>query len=121
MDPTILSMIGVGVVLAALILNGQRAIRTEIASIRTEVRTEIASVRTEIASIRTEIRTEIAGVRTEIASVQTGLRTEIRTEVAAIRADIRSLSDRVAHLEGAFTILAPAALPALPKKTERPA
>ena len=95
MDPTILSVIGVGVVLAALIVNGQRASRVEIASIRSELRTEIAAVRTEIASVR--------------------------TEVTAVRADIRTLSDRVARLEGAFAILAPAALPALPKKTEHPA
>ena len=113
MDPTILSVIGVGVALAAVILNGQRATRAEIAA----VRTEIAAVRTEIAAVRTEIRTEIAAVRTEIAAV----RTEIRTEIAAVRADIRSLSDRVARLEGAFAILAPAALPALPKKPEHPA
>ena len=77
MDPTILSVIGVGVVLAALIVNGQRALQTEIAS--------------------------------------------IRIEVTAVRADIRTLSDRVARLEGAFAILAPAALPALPKKPEHPA
>ena len=117
MDPTILSVIGVGVALAAIILNGQLAIRAEIAS----VRTEIAAVRTEIAAVRTEIRTEIAAVRAEIASAQTEIRTEIRTEIATVRADIRSLSDRVARLEGAFAILAPAALPALPQKTEHPA
>ena len=109
MDPTILSVIGVGVALAAVILNGQRALRAE-----------IAAIRTEIAAVRTEIRTEIAGVRTEIRTEIAGVRTEIRAEIAAVRADIRSLSDRVARLEGAFAIFAPAALPALPKKTERP-
>ena len=37
MDATILSVIGVGVALAAIILNGQRAFRVEIAGLRGEI------------------------------------------------------------------------------------
>ena len=39
---------------------------------------DIAEVRTEIAELRTEMKTDIAGVRTEIAE----LRTELKAEIA---------------------------------------
>ena len=39
MDGTILSVVGVGVALAAIIVNGQRAIRAELASVRADLHT----------------------------------------------------------------------------------
>lgn len=51
--------------------------------VRTEMRNEFASVRTEMgnefASVRTEFRNEFASVRTETGSEFAGVRTEIRT------------------------------------------
>jgi uncharacterized coiled-coil DUF342 family protein len=55
-------------------------VRTEIADLRTELKTEIAEVRTEIAGLRSELKTEIAQ-----------LRSELRTEIAAVRTEMAEM------------------------------
>ena len=63
-------------------------IRTEIAKLKNELKTEIADLRTERKAEVAEIRTEIADLRTELKSEIAGLRSEQRTESAAVRAEI---------------------------------
>ena len=46
MDATVFTMIGVGVSLAAIVLNGQRSLRTEIAAIETRLGKRIDDVAT---------------------------------------------------------------------------
>ena len=68
--------------------------KTDVAEVRSELKTEIAEVRTEIAGLRTELKTEIAEVRTEIAEVRTEIaevRSELKTESAEIRTEIAGL------------------------------
>ena len=102
---------------------GQTEVRSEIAELRSEQRTQIAEVRTEIAELRSEQRTQIAEVRTEIANLDTRLSTQItelraeqqtgiagvRTEIAEVRTEIASLETRLIRwMVG--TVLATAAL-----------
>ena len=51
MDGTILSVIGVGVALAAIILNGERAICSEINGLRSEFNSEIGGLRGEVRAL----------------------------------------------------------------------
>ena len=109
MSPEVLSILGVGVSLAALVLAGQRSLRAEINSVRAQLQEGLAAASAEINSVRAEInsvRAEINSVRTQLqeglaaASAERGA---IRTE---IRADLRALAERVARLEGAFPFFA---------------
>ena len=81
MTPEILTIIGIGIVLAGLILNEQRVSSAATKSLRAEIAEQMAGQRAEIA----KLRTEVAEVRTEVA--------ELCTEVAQLR-------ERMAHLEG---------------------
>jgi len=136
MDASLIAILAVGVSLAALVLAGQRSLRTEfrdrfeglraenaelraeIVELRTELRAEIAELRTElraeIAELRTELRAEIAELRTELCAEIAELRTEVREGFATasverqeIRRDVQSLAERVARLEGAIPFLSP--------------
>ena len=58
MDGTVLSVIGVGVALAAIILNGQRAIRGEINGLRGEInglRAELRALGERVARIEGQL------------------------------------------------------------------
>ncbi len=89
-------------------------LRSDIISIRTEMRDEFASVRDEIRSVdtglRAEMRAEIGSLRTElrdeIGSVETGLRAEIgslRTELHDFRTEVGTVlldhAERLARIE----------------------
>jgi predicted nucleic acid-binding Zn-ribbon protein len=62
------------------------AVRTEIAGLKTELKTELAGIGTEIAELRTELKSEIAGVGTEIVES----RTELKTEIDSVRAELKA-------------------------------
>ena len=83
MDPLQVGVLAIGVSLAALVLAGQR-------SLRTEFRDRFEVLRDENAKLRTELREGLAA-----ASV----------ERQAIRQDVQSLAERVARLEGAIPFL----------------
>ena len=77
--------------------------RSDILSVRTELRDEIRSAETglrdEIAAVRTELRDEIAAVRTGLRAEIGSLRTELhdfRTEVSAVLLDH---AERLARIE----------------------
>ncbi len=48
MDPAVLSILGVGVALAAIVLNGQRTMRAEF-------RAEISALRAEVSALRADL------------------------------------------------------------------
>ena len=56
---------------------GLAEVRTEIAELRSEQRTQIAEVRTEIANLDTRLSTQIADLRAEQRAGIAGVRTEI--------------------------------------------
>ena len=67
-------------------------LRSDIISVRTELRDEIRSVETglrdEIAAVRTELRDEIG-------SVETGLRAEMRAEIGSLRTELHDFRTEV--------------------------
>ena len=77
MTPEIWTIVGVGIALATLILNGQRSLSGEIS----EVRTEVAEVRTEVA----EVRTDVGQLRERMAHLE-GLLEGLREAIAHNRA-----------------------------------
>ena len=84
---------------------GQAEVRSEIAELRSEQRTQIAEVRTEIANLDTRLSTQITELRAE---QQTGI-AGVRTEIADVRTEIASLETRLIRwMVG--TVLATAAL-----------
>ena len=89
MTPEMYTIIGIGIALAGLMLNGQRLLRGETAALRQEMNRKIAALREEmhdeIAQLRQETRGEFAELRGEI--------TELRREIAGLR-------ERMARVEG---------------------
>ena len=75
MSTELIAIIGVGVALAGLMLNGQHTLRSE--------------TRAEFQVVRAETRAEFQAVRAEM-----------REEFKAQREDINGLLGRMAHLEG---------------------
>ena len=86
------SIFAVGIALGAVVIgsnaNLHAELRTEMQTLRAEVRTDIADVRTEMQALRAEVNTEM----------QT-LRAEVRTDIADVRTDIRALEHRLAGVE----------------------
>ena len=98
-----LTVITVGIMLAGLILNGQRTQQKEIKTVQDkmtkhqdETRSEFKVVRAEIQGLRTETQSEFKTVRAEIQ----GLRTETQSEFKTVREVMGGLRERMAHLEG---------------------
>ena len=74
--------------------------KTELTSVKTELKAEIASVKTElkaeIAGVKTELKAEIAGVRTELKADFAGLKTEfadLKTEFADVKVDMERVRE----------------------------
>ena len=94
-----LTVITVGIMLAGLILTGQRALRAEmngqrgdIKSLREEMRSEFKAVREELHAYREETQREFKSVREEIGG--------LREEIGGLREEIGGLRERMAHVEG---------------------
>ena len=86
MDPTIVTMIGVGVGLAAIVLTGQRSLRTEIAAVETRLGKRIADTKSEL--------------RAEMNALENRLRGEINAVETRLGRRIDRLEDRVNGLFG---------------------
>ena len=97
MDPTVVTMIGVGVSLAIIVLNGQRSLRTEIGAVETRLRGEINAVEGRLGKRIDDTKSEL---RLEISAVETRLGKRIDR-----------LEDRVDALVGSRRLLPPAATP----------
>jgi VIT1/CCC1 family predicted Fe2+/Mn2+ transporter len=79
------------------------ALRTDIADLRLELRTDLAAVRGEMATLRGDmaLRSETAELRREIAGVRGDMAT--RTDIADVR---REIADLRAEVRGQFLWLA---------------
>ena len=89
MSTELIAILGVGVALAGLMLNGQYTQRAE-------TRAEFQAVRAEMQTQRAETQAEFQAVRAETrAEFQA-----VRAEMQAQREDISGLLGRMAHLEG---------------------
>ena len=92
----LIALIGIGVALAALILNTQRNLRADMRVQRDETRAEFKAVRADMQAQRDETKTEFKAVRADMQAQ----REETKTEFKAQREAIISLLERMAHLEG---------------------
>ena len=81
-----LTVITVGIMLAGLILNGQRTQRTE--------------MNTQIKSLREEMQVEFKTLREEMQVEFKTLREEMQVEFKTVREEIGGLRERMAHLQG---------------------
>ena len=93
MDSTIVTMIGVGAGPAAIILSGQRSLRTEIGAVETRLRGEINAVEGRLGKRIDDTKSEL---RLEISAVETRLGKRIAR-----------LEDRVDALVGSRRLLLP--------------
>ncbi|MDE0064093.1 MAG: hypothetical protein OXU72_15070 [Gammaproteobacteria bacterium] len=91
--------IGVGVALltvlvtvAGLVLQGQRALRAELA-------VQLAEMRAENAAFRQDMRAENAAFRKEMRTGNAELRRELLVEIGAVAEQTAQLRDRVSRLE----------------------
>ena len=98
MDPTIVTMIGVGVSLAVIVLNGQRSLRAEIAAVETRLGKRIADTKSEL--------------RAEMNALENRLRVEINAVETRLGKRIARLGDRVDALVGSRRRLSPDESPA---------
>ena len=73
--------------------------RTDLASVRTDLSQEIRSVRTdlsqEIRSVRTDLSQEIASVRTDLSQEIASVRTDQTHETALVRREVSALDERM--------------------------
>ena len=111
MDSTVVTMIGVGVSLAAIVLTGQRSLRTEIAAVETRLGKRIDDVETRlgkrIADTKSELRGEISAVETRLGK-----------RMDRLEERVNGLSDRLSNLQGALSaVFAPLRRGALPEST----
>ena len=83
------TVLTIGVALAALILNTQRNLRADMRAQRDETRSEFKAVRADMQTQRDETKTEFKAQREET-----------KTEFKAQREIIFSLLERMAHLQG---------------------
>ena len=107
MDPTMISVFAVGATLAALILTGQRSLRTEIGAVETRLGKRIDDT-------KTELRSEIAAVQGEVKEVETRL----GRRIDRLEERVTGLDSRLSHLEGVLSaVLGPFRRAPLPEPT----
>ena len=113
----ILTIITVGIALAALIVNSIGNMRADMRENMRDIRSDMRDMRGDMHDIREEVsnnRAEIGVLRTEINGLRTeidGLRTEInglRMKMDKFGRGLQALTDRVTHVE---TLLQGRALP----------
>ncbi len=90
MDASLMAILAIGVSLAALVLAGQRSLRTEFRDRFEELRDGNAGLRDEMTELRTELRDEMTELRTELRTEIAELRTELRAEMAKFRTEVRA-------------------------------
>ena len=83
------TVITIGVALAALILNTQR-------NLRADMQAEFKTVRTEMQAQREETKSDFRAVQADMQTQQAEMKTEFKSQ----REVIISLLERMAHLEG---------------------
>ena len=75
-------------------------VRKDIADLRVELRTSVASLHTQISDLRVELRTSVAELRTEIAAVRGDM--VHRSDLADLR---HEMNDRFLAMDQKFTWL----------------
>ena len=102
MDSTMMSVFGVGVSMAAILVVGLRSLRAEVTAVETRLGKRIDDS-------KSELRTEIAAVETRLGKRIDDTKTELRTEINAVETRlgkrIDGLDSRVNGLDRRLTLL----------------
>ena len=77
-------------------------LRSEIGSVRDELRSEL---RSEIGSVRTEFHSEMTDLRKEVKSEMTDLRKEVKSEMTDLRKEVKALTWRFITAMGVYTTM----------------
>lgn len=100
MSTELIAIIGVGIALAGLMLNGQHNLQNEMHAQRAETRAEF---QTQSAETRAEFQTQRAETQAEFKAIREETQAEfqaVREEAQAQREIITGLLERMARLEG---------------------
>lgn len=62
-------------------------------------KTDMAQLRTEMAELRTELKSEMAELRVELKTEMSDLRGELRAEIAAININMNSMNNKLLELK----------------------
>ena len=100
----LIAVVGVGAVLAGLIVNGQSTIRTEARADRAEAQAAReamrAEARAEAQAAREAMRAEARAGRAEARAAREAMRAEARADRAQFQAEIKRLLERQGKVEG---------------------
>ncbi len=96
----LIAVIAVGATLAGLMLNGQRAIRAELAAQRQDFSAELATHRQGFSAELGELRAELAAQRRDFSAELAAQRKEFSEWFTALEQQIAELRERMARLEG---------------------
>ena len=129
MDSTMMSVFGVGVSMAAILVVGLRSLRAEVTAVETRLGKRIDDSKSELAAVETRLRGDMNAVETRLGKRIDDTKTELRTEINAVetrlgkRIDgldsrVNRLDRRLTLLEGALSaVLRPLRRPGLPDPT----
>ena len=107
MDATVFTTLGVGVSLAAIVLNGQRSLRNEIAAVETRLGKRIDANGKRIDDTKSELRGEINAVETRLG-----------TRMDRLEERVNGLGDRLSQLQGGLSaVFGPLGRGTLPEPT----
>ena len=94
-----IAILTVLVTVAGIVLEGQSALRADIAELRAEFAEFRRELRAENAEFRKELRAENATFRKDLRTENAELRKELRAEIGAVTEQTAQLRDRVTRLE----------------------
>ena len=100
MSTELIAIIGVGVALAGLILNGQSSQRAEIMDLQGGLEELREDTQAEFKSMREETQSEFKSMREETQSEFKSMREETQSEFKVVRSEISGLRERMARLQG---------------------
>lgn len=96
----LIAVVGVGAVLAGLIVNGQSTIRAEARADRAEAQAAREAMQVEAQAAREAMRAEARADRAEARAAREATRTEARADRTQFQAEIKRLLERQGKVEG---------------------
>ena len=109
MDSTMMSVFGVGVSMAAILVVGLRSLRAEVTAVETRLGKRIDDSKSELAAVETRLRGDMNAVEVRLGKRIDDTKTELRAEINAVETRlgkrIDGLDSRVNGLDQRLTLL----------------
>ena len=96
----LIAVVGVGAVLAGLIVNGQSTIRADAQAAREAMRAEVHAGRAEAQAAREAMRAEAHADRAEARAAREAMRAEARADRVQFQTEIKRLLERQGKVDG---------------------